>query len=98
MATRGERPTRKTQPPAEQRTRGRKTRAQQGLNKPAMPVGPAHLSITTMKQALTSDWGPTLYLWTAQLAEILVAVYVAGLMFGAWLHRLNNRIARMVAS
>jgi len=51
-----------------------------------------------MKQALTSDWGPTLYLWTAQLAEILVAVYVAGLMFGAWLHRLNDRIARMVAS
>lgn len=51
-----------------------------------------------MKQALTSDWGPTLYVWTAQLAEIIVAVYVAGLVLGAWLHRLNNRIARMVAS
>jgi len=50
-----------------------------------------------MKQALKSDWGPILYLWTAQLAESLVAVYVAGLMFGAWLHRLNDRIARMVA-
>jgi hypothetical protein len=52
---------------------------------------------TTMKQALKSDWGPTLYLWTAQLAEIIVAVYVA-LILGAWLHRLNNRIARIVAS
>jgi len=51
-----------------------------------------------MKHALTSDWGPTFYLWAAQLAEIIVAVYVAGLMLGAWLHRLNNRIARMVAS
>jgi hypothetical protein len=51
-----------------------------------------------MKQALTSDWGPTLYLWTAQLAEIVVTVYVSGLMLGAWLHRLNDRIARMVAS
>jgi len=51
-----------------------------------------------MKQAFTSDWGPTLYLWTAQLAEIIAAVYVAGLMFGAWLHRLNDRIARIVAS
>lgn len=51
-----------------------------------------------MKHALTSDWGPTLYVWTAQLAEIIVAVYVTGLMLGAWLHRLNNRIARMVAS
>lgn len=51
-----------------------------------------------MKHALTSDWGPTLYVWTAQLAEIIVAVYVAGLMLGAWLHRLNNRIAKMVAS
>ena len=47
METRGERPTRKTQPPAEQRTRGRKTRAQQGLTKPAPPVGPApHSSLT----------------------------------------------------
>jgi hypothetical protein len=98
MATRGERPTRKTQPPAEQRTRGRKTRAQHGLTKPALPVGPALQSTHTMKQALTSDWGPTLYLWTAQLAEIVVAVYVSGLMLGAWLHRLNDRIARMVAS
>jgi hypothetical protein len=51
-----------------------------------------------MKHALTSDWGPILYVWTAQLAEIIVAVYVAGLMLGAWLHRLNNRIAKMVAS
>jgi hypothetical protein len=51
-----------------------------------------------MKQALTSDWGPTLYLWTAQLAEIFVTVYVSGLMLGAWLHRLNDRIARMIAS
>jgi len=98
VSARGERPTRKTQPPAEQRTRGRKTRAQQGLNKPALPVGPAHLFHNTMNQALKSDWGPILYLWTAQLAESLVAVYVAGLMFGAWLHRLNDRIARMIAS
>ena len=51
-----------------------------------------------MKKALTSDWGPIFYLWTAQLAESLVAVYVAGLMFGAWLHRLNDRITKMVAS
>lgn len=97
MGTRGERPTRKTQPPAEQRTRGRKTRAQQGLTKPALPVGPAHLPTTTMKHALTSDWGPTLYVWIAQLAEIIVAVYVTGLVLGTWLHRLNNRIARMIA-
>jgi len=41
VVARGERSTRKTQPPAEQRTRGRKTRAQQGLTKPASPVGPA---------------------------------------------------------
>jgi len=25
-------------------------------------------------------------------------VYVSGLMLGAWLHRLNDRIARMVES
>ena len=48
-----------------------------------------------MKRLLTSDWGPPLYLWTAQLAEIIVAVYVAGLVVGAWLHRLNDRIARI---
>ena len=49
----------------------------------------------TMKRLLTSDWGPMFYLWTAQLAEIIVAVYVAGRMFGEWLHRLNDRIARI---
>jgi len=64
---------------------------------PALRARDTHPTIT-MKQALTSDWGPTLYLWTAQLAEIIVAVYVAGLIFGAWLHRLNDRIARMVTS
>ena len=97
MATRGERSTRKTQPPRN-RSHDASPRDQHGPIKPAPPVGPAHLSTNTMKKALTSDWGPTLYLWTAQLAESLVAVYVAGLMFGAWLHRLNDRIARMVAS
>jgi hypothetical protein len=51
-----------------------------------------------MKQALKSDWGPTLYLWTAQLAKLLAALYVAGLVFGLWLHRLNDRIARIVVS
>lgn len=70
-------------------------RDQHGLNKPASPVGPAHHYIHTMKRLLTSDWGPTLYLWTAQLAGIIVAVYVAGRMFGEWLHRLNDRIARI---
>jgi len=50
-----------------------------------------------MKRLLTSDWGPTFYLWTAQLAEIIVAVYVAGQMFGEWLHRTNDRIAKLTA-
>jgi len=34
--------------PTEQRKRGRKTRAQQGLNKPAPPVGPVPLHFTAM--------------------------------------------------
>lgn len=50
-----------------------------------------------MKRLLTSDWGPALYLWTAQLAEIIVAMYVAGQMFGQWLHRTNDRIAKLTA-
>lgn len=97
MTARGERSTRKTKPPTEQRTRGRKTRAQHALSKAASPVGPAPNSTHTMKRLLTSDWGPTLYIWTAQLAEIIVAVYVAGRMFGEWLHRTNDRIARLTA-
>ena len=97
MAARGERPTRKTQPPRNG-SHDASPRDQHGPTKPAPPVGPALQSTHTMKQALTSDWGPTLYLWTAQLAEIVVAVYVSGLMLGAWLHRLNVSIARMVAS
>jgi len=39
--TRGREPLAKLNPPTEQRTRGRKTRAQHGLTKPTPPVGPA---------------------------------------------------------
>lgn len=49
-----------------------------------------------MKQALTSDWGPHLYVWAHQLASIAVWFYVAGFTLGVWLHRTNNTLSALV--
>ena len=38
--------------------------------------------------------GAHIELRVRQIARVLVAVYTAGFMFGRWLHRLNDRLAR----
>lgn len=49
---------------------------------------------TTIRAALLSDWAPTIENTARTLAAVAVWVYVAGLAFGTWLHRLNDQLAR----
>ena len=47
----------------------------------------------TIRQTLTTDWGPYLESAARQVAAVLVAVYVAGHWLGSAVHRLNATLA-----
>ena len=47
-----------------------------------------------MKTILTTDWAPHIERNVRAIVPVLVAVYAAGYATGAWLHRLNDRLAR----
>ena len=47
----------------------------------------------TIRQTLTTDWGPSLESAARQIAAVLVAVYVAGHWLGSAVHRLNAALA-----
>jgi len=47
----------------------------------------------TIRQTLTTDWGPSLESAARQIASVLVAVYVAGHWLGSAVHRLNAALA-----
>ena len=46
-----------------------------------------------MKTVFTADWAPRIEAIARQFAKICTVVYVAGYISGAWLHRLNDRLA-----
>jgi hypothetical protein len=48
---------------------------------------------TTITAFTRSDWGPSLRTAAHAIAAAAVLAYVAGLQFGGWLHRLNDRLA-----
>jgi hypothetical protein len=45
--------------------------------------------VPTIRQTLSTDWGPSLESAARQLAAVLVAAYVAGYCLGALVHRLS---------
>jgi hypothetical protein len=47
-----------------------------------------------MNRTLSQDWGPAIEAAVRAIAAAAVACYVAGLMVGTWLHRLNDRFSR----
>ena len=49
---------------------------------------------TTLRGALLTDWGPVIEITIRSISAVAVACYVAGLMVGTWVHRLNDRLAR----
>lgn len=52
----------------------------------------------TMKTILTTDWAPHIELAVRQFAQVCAAVYVAGYITGAWIHRLNDQLAGRTTS
>ena len=46
-----------------------------------------------MKTILTTAWAPHVEAIARHLAQVCTVVYVAGYLTGAWLHRLNDRLA-----
>ena len=50
-----------------------------------------------MKTVLTTDWAPHAEAIARRLAQICTIVYVAGYITGAWIHRLNDRLAGRTA-
>jgi DNA-directed RNA polymerase specialized sigma24 family protein len=50
-----------------------------------------------MKTVLTTDWAPHAEAIARRLAQICTVVYVAGYITGAWIHRLNDRLAGRTA-
>jgi hypothetical protein len=46
-----------------------------------------------MKTVFTTDWAPHIEHAARRIAPVLVAVYCAGWALGAWIHRLNDRLA-----
>ncbi len=49
----------------------------------------------TMKTIITTDWAPHIERSVRAIVPVLVAVYAAGYATGAWLHRLNDRMAAL---
>jgi hypothetical protein len=49
--------------------------------------------VPTIRQTLSTDWGPSLKSAARQIAAVLVAVYVAGHWLGSAVHRLNAALA-----
>ena len=49
---------------------------------------------TTLRGALLTDWGPVIEITIRSISAVAVACYVAGLMVGTWVHRLNDWLAQ----
>lgn len=52
---------------------------------------------TTIHRLIVDDWAPHIEKTVRLIAVPIAAVYVAGLMFGTWLHQLNDAIAALTA-
>jgi lambda repressor-like predicted transcriptional regulator len=57
-------------------------------------AGCSPTAFPTMKTILTADWAPHIEAAVRRLAQLCTIVYVAGYCCGAWLHRLNDALAR----
>lgn len=53
------------------------------------------MNTTTIKAALAADWGPAIEAAVRAVAAIAAWVYVLGLGFGAWIHRMNDSLAAL---
>lgn len=51
-------------------------------------------NVKQLHAAALADWSPAIETATRRIAAVLVAVYVAGYVAGAWLHHLNDRLSR----
>jgi hypothetical protein len=51
----------------------------------------------TMKTVITTDWAPHIETTARRLAQVCAFVYCLGWATGAWLHRLNDRLAEWAA-
>ena len=60
-------------------------------SRPNAPLVPP--AFFTMKTILTTDWAPHIEVAVRRLAAICAAVYTAGYITGAWVHRLNDQLA-----
>jgi DNA-binding NarL/FixJ family response regulator len=49
--------------------------------------------VPTIRQTLTTNWGPYLESAARQVTAVLVAVYVAGYCLGSFVHRLNAALS-----
>lgn len=48
-----------------------------------------------MKTVITTDWAPHIETTARRLAQVLVAVYCAGWVLGAWVHRTSDQLAQI---
>ena len=53
------------------------------------------MNTTTIKAALAADWGPAIEAAVRAIAAIAAWVYVLGLGFGTWIHRMNDSLAAL---
>ncbi|MEB3169128.1 MAG: helix-turn-helix domain-containing protein [Synechococcaceae cyanobacterium] len=53
------------------------------------------MNTTTIKAALTADWGPAIEAAVRAIAAVAAWVYVLGLGFGTWIHGMNDSIAAL---
>jgi hypothetical protein len=51
--------------------------------------------MTTITRVYRADWAPHIEQAARQFARLCVVVFCAGFAFGRWLHRLNDRLARL---
>jgi hypothetical protein len=49
-----------------------------------------------MKSFITTDWAPHIEAAVRSIAAIAAFVYTAGYVTGAWIHRLNDRLAALL--
>lgn len=56
------------------------------------------MNTTTLRAALVCDWAPAIETTARTIAAVITAVYVAGLLAGTWLHRLNDTLARLAVA
>lgn len=54
------------------------------------------MNLSTLRAAVTADWGPTIRAMAYHVAAAAAFTYVAGMALGTWIHRTNDQMLALL--